>query len=337
MVRYSVILCNNKGKYLICGNETNNEYEYEFPGELLSNDVVMLFNSDYFFIHAIKQRIGLLIDDLNPIETFYYLDYPFGVIDDENRHCIFIAKVLSGNLKKGIYKKYAWASIAELSNYKLNIFGKQVYTKIKECSYCISLKQKQKDLDDFFYNYFKNDEQIMILNSWNENISNDLSRILIERELTHLRALLIENPRNKYNITVQNYFKLYGRHDLVDEIEQFLLFDIGDGWNLKNIIKTVVDEKIAHYDCPTFKSSEAYHWCIETFSKTGLLPIDKFIPLLEGFIMSLITEMWYDAGELGVLMSNRNEIQKKPIREYRDNCKWSIISNLKNAIKNNTI
>ena len=48
MVRYSVILCNNKGKYLICGNETNNEYEYEFPGELLSNDVVMLFNSDYF-------------------------------------------------------------------------------------------------------------------------------------------------------------------------------------------------------------------------------------------------------------------------------------------------
>ena len=83
------------------------------------------------------------------------------------------------------------------------------------------------------------------------------------------------------------------------------------------MIKESVDKYIAHYDKPTQKSDEIYTICKAFFAENGKFPLQEFMRYLDGFIMSLFTEMWYDAGELGIKISERCIVQREAIIEYR--------------------
>lgn len=323
MIKYSIIIKNRKNEVLICGDE--NLY-YEFPGILLFNETLFKTDMEYFIRLYIKNIIGISIDNIKHFETFYYFPKDFNSIFSKNFHCILLSNFKSGSLRKMCYKKLKWVKINDLEKYKFHVLDNQTLQKIGECSYCLTLNDRKKELDEFFHNYFdKSDKELNILETFNGETTESLEELLIEKELVHLRAVLFEKSDNKKNITIQNYFLIYGRKDLVNEINSFLLSNTAIGVTIRDLIKTVVDENIAHYDSVSDKSKNMYQWCLNTFSKKGVFPLNKFIPLINGYIMSLVVEMWYDAGEMGVLMSDRNISDKEHLYEYRNTCKSEII------------
>lgn len=326
MIKYSLIIKNRKNEMLICGNEDS---YYEFPGVLLFNDFSSEIDIQYFLELYIKNVIGITIDNIIHFETFYYFPNKFKSNDLDNVHCILLAKLKSGNPRKMCYKKMKWVNVGDLENYDFYSLEEQTLQKIGECSYCLNLMSRKNELDEFFHNYFeKSKKELNILESFNEEITDSLEKLLIEKELVHLRAFLFENAKNKNNITIQNYFLTYRRNDLVDEINDFLSSNTAAGVTIRSLIKTAVDENIAHYDSASEESIKIYEWCLSAFSKNGVFPLNKFIPLINGYIMSLIVEMWYDAGEMGVLMSDRNISDKQRLYEYRNTCKDEVIKRL---------
>lgn len=326
MIRYSVIIKNRKNEVLICGDE---DLHYEFPGVLLFNEMLIEMNMEYFIQLYIKNVIGVSVDNIIHFETFDYFPKNFKSIDYENVHCILLSNFKSGCPRKMCYKKLKWVKINDLEKYNFHVLNDQTLQKIGECTYCLTLKDRKKELDEFFHNYFdKSSKELNILETFNEETTESLEEILIEKELVHLRAFLFEKSDNKNNITIQNYFLIYGRKDLVNEINSFLLNNTAIGATIRVLIKTVVDENIAHYDSVSDESKKMYQWCLNTFSKKGVFPLNEFIPLIDGYIMSLIVEMWYDAGEMGVLMSDRNILDKQRLYEYRNACKDEIIKRL---------
>jgi hypothetical protein len=94
------------------------------------------------------------------------------------------------------------------------------------------------------------------------------------------------------------------------------------------MIKESVDKHIAHYDQPTDESNDIYNYCVSIFSARGKIPLKEFIRLLDGYIMALITEMWYDAGELGIAMSDRSPEQKNTIINFGNNYAADLIKAL---------
>ena len=158
-----------------------------------------------------------------------------------------------------------------------------------------------------------------------ETISPATYNLALNQELIHLRASFIENDKLKKNITIQNYLKLYGRNDLAEEIDSFLGINVRDGLPLRKLIKETVDKYIAHYDSPTEESKEIYSYCRFLFAQESPLSLQEFIPYIQGFVMYLCTEMWYDAGELGVSMSDRTNEARQILRQQREGIKLLIM------------
>jgi hypothetical protein len=138
--------------------------------------------------------------------------------------------------------------------------------------------------------------------------------------------LKIKNKKN--NITVQNYFRLYKRNDLAKKIDKLLNTEVKHNLTLKDMIRICVDKYIAHYDKPTNESREIYNYCFNIFSTNGKLPLKEFIKLLDKYIMALITEMWYDAGELGIPMSDRCSEHRDAIINFGKGSETQIIQAL---------
>ena len=67
-------------------------------------------------------------------------------------------------------------------------------------------------------------------------------------------------------------------------------------------------------------------WIVKDMSRFGRdydspLSIKKFIPFVQEFMMYLCTEMWYDAGELGVKKSERTDEARQILRQQREGIK----------------
>lgn len=326
MIRFSLIIQNPKNEFLICkcpssDTGTNN---FEFLGGEIELEVLPNFD---WFIQQIKdiayKKIAVEIEDIKKFEM-YWRDEPLWV------HTIFTARLKAGNPRKKYYTKLLWLPINEIDIESLNLYGLQVFRKLDECTYCHFIHDRKNELDEFFKNFFtRQEENLAVLETLETTSGKDaLYMLAFKQEMIHLRASLIENAKLKKNITIQNYFRLYGRTDLAERIDALFQTEVQHGLSFKELIKESVDKYIAHYDEPSSKNKDIYDYCVSVFSANGKLALKKFIPLLDGYIMALITEMWYDAGELGISMSDRSSEDRQTIIEHGNNCATQIISAL---------
>lgn len=134
--------------------------------------------------------------------------------------------------------------------------------------------------------------------------SEDIYKMAIRYYFSHLRAWLVESPNLKKNRTVQNYLLLYERQDLLTEVNQVLELHVTEDWTLRYLIKSYIDTNIAHYDRSTEETKQIVTFCNSVFGKEGKFPIDQFVGIMESYMMSLVIEMWFYAGELGADIGN---------------------------------
>lgn len=304
MIRFSLVIENQKNEYLICECPLSDTEigKYEFlGGEIITDTLPSLELLKQQIADIVREKIGLEIDGVHEYERYWRDELPLWI------HVIFRATIKAGNPQKRFYKKIVWQPIDKIDVQTLNMYGLQVHRKISECSYCQSINSKKFKLDEFFTNFFdKEEENLAILETLKKaKRDSPIYMLAFKQELIHLRASLIENTKCTKNITVQNYFRLYSRDDLADKVDALLEIEVEENLSLKIMIRESVDKYIAHYDKPSSESNEIYKSCVSVFSANGRLPLKKFIQLLNGFIMALIIEMWYDAGQLGVTMSDR--------------------------------
>jgi len=301
------------------------EFSYEFlGGEIIGNTIPMGMKLELAVNKITYEKLGIMVERLIEIEMYWKEDSVPWV------HVIYSANIKSGNPKKLFYKKILWKKLDKIEMENLNLYGAQVIRKLSECTYCHYIHDSAETLDEFFNNYFsRQEEYIQAIEAINTNSDNDvIYTIIFKQVLSHFRASLIESETLKKNITVQNYLRLYNRDDLAEELDGLLQIEIKPSLSLKKMIKESVDKYIAHYDKPTQRSNEIYTICKELFAVDGKIPLQEFMRYLDGFIMSLITEMWYDAGELGIRMSERSMEQKEAIIEYRMDMLDAIIERL---------
>ena len=112
------------------------------------------------------------------------------------------------------------------------------------------------------------------------------------------------------DLTSQQYDDL-GLHEseyytIIYEGKYYNLLIHKDNSKIKNpIFETVdVDTNIAHYDRSTEETKQIVTFCNSVFGKEGKFPIDQFVGIMESYMMSLVIEMWFYAGELGADIGN---------------------------------
>ena len=327
MIRFSLVIQNQKNEFLICECPSSDTEirRFEFLGGEIDIDTLPPF--ECFIkevVDIVYEKIAVAIDNIERFEM-YWRDEPLWV------HAIFTATIKSGNPQKNYYSKILWLPIDKINIDELNLYGLQVYRKIDECSYCHYIHDRQSDLDEFFNTFFSKEEENLAILETLEVINEEspVYMLAFKQEMIHLRASLIENIKLKSNITIQNYFRLYGRNDLAEKIDILLQIEARTNLSLRDMIKESVDKYIAHYDKPSDTSEDIYNFCKSIFSSSGKLPLKKFITLLDGYIMSLILEMWYDAGQLGISMSDRCSEQRQIIIERGNNFVAELIQALK--------
>lgn len=329
MVRISVVIQNSKEEYLICKCPliTTEEKSYEFAGgEILGAEIPYGIDRDIQVNKICNEKVGVTVEDIHEMEIFWSEKIPW-------IHVVYLAKIKSGNPEKRFYKKILWKSLDEIQVENFNLYGYQVLVKLNECRYCRSIHCKKELIDEFFHNFFDTQEAyIGVLESLSSaEEGSTIYEMAFKQILLHLRASLIETESAKKNITVQNYFKLYDRKDLADEIDALLAINISPEVTLREMLKESVDKYIAHYDRPTQKSKAIYYMCKTILSPKGKFPLPELMKLVDSIIMLLITEMWYDAGELGVKMSERSYEKKAILRTQRNELKEQLMDNLKDS------
>lgn len=312
MIRFSLIIKNQKNEYLICECPPSDieTGRYEFLGGEIDIDTLPPIEwLEQQMAEIINEKIGIELDNVQKHELYWCGESPLWI------HAIFTATIKTGNPQKKFYTKLLWLPANKIDVQKLNMYGVQAYRKINECSYCHFIYDRKILLDEFFENFFSKEEENSDILETLEAINEDspVYMLAFKQELIHLRASLIESANLKKNITVQNYFKLYNRDDLAEKIDTLLKIEVKSNLSLKNMIRESVDKYIAHYDKPSTETNDIYNYCISVFSAKGKLPLKEFIRLLDGYIMALIMEMWYDAGELGIDMSDRCSEQRNII------------------------
>ncbi len=330
MIRFSLVIKNKKDEYLICECPQSDTGigRYEFLGGDIDIDTLPDFEwLTRKIVSLANEKVGVDIDAVEKYEM-YWVDSPHLWV-----HLIFTAAIKSGNLQKGFYTKLLWQPIDKINANLLNMYGKQVYKKISECSYCHFIHNIRNQSDIFFNNFLsKQEENISILETLeNANEDNPVYMLAFKQEMIHLRACFIESTNLKKNITMQNYFRLYNREDLSERIDAIFQMKVNENLSLRDMVKESVDKYIAHYDKPSYESDEIYKFCIHVFSEKGKLPLKKFIQFLNGYIMALLTEMWYDAGELGITMSECCTEQRNVIVDFGNDYACKLIEALSSA------
>ena len=326
MIRFSLVIQNDAGEFLVCETEKiSGQKKYEFPGGEFETSELPPFEDFLKSVHdTVLKDVSIDVCDLERLEL-YFREEPFFL------HTIFTARVLSGDFQPIKYHKAHWMPIDKFVAEEFNLYGLQVLQKLNECGYCHFLRQRHDEINNFFNDYFsKAEENLEVLEALDSaEKNNSLYMIAFKQEMIHIRASMIENARQKRNITIQNYFRLYGRADLADKIDELLQLNVRENLSLRAMIKTTVDKFIAHYDEPSDVDKEIYEYCVSLFALNGKFPLKDFISLLNGYIMSLITLMWYDAGELGVMLSERTTEGQRLIVEYGENLLSKIVNTFK--------
>lgn len=293
--RISVVIQNRSKQYLIVKN--SDEDVMEFPG-ITCQGHKMPEDDVSFVAEELGKVLDVQLDSVKLIEIYYDDSIPW-------RHYIYRAEILSGSPSKKKYKKIFWKSFDDIKSGEFNVYGRQTLQKIAECTYCHKLCEKKAELDIFFDEYMAHDAGRLVSNVISQaGESDDVYKMAIRYYFSHLRAWLVESPNLKKNRTVQNYLILYERQDLLEEVNQVLELNITEEWTLKHLIKSYVDMNIAHYDRATEDTRKIVEYCNTVFGKNGSFPIDEFVGIMESYMMSLIIEMWFYAGELGADIGN---------------------------------
>ena len=299
--RISVVIQDKKGKYMVVQKNDEDDVWNEFPGFSYANAEVDDEEKELeSIVNGINDILEIEITNLKWIETFFDDSIPW-------RHYIYRAELKSGNPVKKYYNKIYWKQLKEIDPETLNLYGLQVWQKISECAYCRRLCDKKPERERFFAEYMSHDAGMLVSNVLSAAGDNEeVYKIAIRYYFSHLRAWLVEtdSPERKKNRTIQNYLKLYERIDLLEEVDALLDLNITDKWSLKTLIKDFVDKNVAHYDKATKKTEQVVEFCEETFSKNGNFPLQEFVPFVERYMMSIVLEMWFYAGELGADIGN---------------------------------
>ena len=316
--RISVILCDNKGKYLIVRTEDDSERNVEFPGFLEKNYEFPEEKREQLINQELGKILGISVDSLSLIEVFTDWEYPLG-------HYIFLGNISNGVPAKIKYKNIYWKKLEEINEDELNIYGLQVYRKLSECSYCRELHSQKDKLDDFFDRFMLHDAGKLVIEAIKEADGNDsVSKVCTRYYLSHLRAIMVEDENRKKNSTIQNYLKLYKREDLAEKVEDLLQIQVADNMDLRALIKIVVDRQIAHYDAVSKEEIKFREDLERLFLAGGPAPLTQFVEYVEEFIVSLVMEMWFYAGELGVDISDTGTEFSASQEEYRDELLYKI-------------
>lgn len=294
----SVIISDDKGKYLVVRNADDSERNLEFPGFSEKNYEFPEEQRESLINEELEKILGITIKQLALIEVFTEWEFPLG-------HYIFIGTISSGVPSKIKYKNIYWKKLEDIDINELNIYGLQVYQKLSECSYCRELHSKKDKLDDFFKRFMLHDAGMLVDEAIKEADGNaSVSKVCTRYYLSHLRAIMVEDEKRKKNSTIQNYLKLYKRDDLAEEVDDLLQIQVADNMFLRDLIKTVVDRQIAHYDAVSDEEIKFREQLEMLFLEDGPVPLIRFAEYVEAFIVSLVMEMWFYAGELGVDISD---------------------------------
>lgn len=316
--RISVILCDNKGKYLIVRTEDNSERNIEFPGFSEKNYEFPEEQREQLINQEFGKILGISVDSLSLIEVFTDWEYPL-------RHYIFLGNISNGVPAKIKYKNIYWKKLEEINEDELNIYGLQVYQKLAECSYCRELHSQKDKLDDFFDRFMIHDAGQLVIEAIKESDGNDsVSKVCTRYYLSHLRAIMVEDENRKKNSTIQNYLKLYKREDLAEEVDDLLQIQVADNMDLRALIKIVVDRQIAHYDAVSKEEIKFREDLERLFLAEGPAPLTQLVGYIEEFIVSLVMEMWFYAGELGVDISDTGTEFSASQGEYTDELLYKI-------------
>ncbi len=296
--RISVIISDNKGKYLVVRTDNDSERSLEFPGFSEANYEFPEEQREDLINKEFGKILGITIDELVLIEVFTDWEYPLG-------HYIFVGNISSGVPAKIKYKNIYWKKLEDIDDTELNIYGLQVYQKLSECTYCRALHSKKDKLDDFFKKFMLHDAGMLVIEAINESSRNaSVSKVCTRYYLSHLRAIMVEDENRKKNSTIQNYLKLYKREDLAEEVDDLLQIQVAENMVLWDLIKTIVDKQIAHYDAVSNEEIKFREQLENLFLEDGPVPLTQFVEYIEAFIVSLVMEMWFYAGELGVHISD---------------------------------
>lgn len=293
--RISIVVQDTKLKYLVV--KAKKSEGLEFPGFSESGNEMPADDIEYVK-QEISKIIGIFITSVKLIEIYFDDSIPW-------RHYIYRAEIKEGIPTKAVYEKLYWKSFDEIKNCEFNKYGLEVKQKIAECTYCRKLCDKKSDLDIFFDEYMSHDAGMLVSNVISQaGDSEDVYKMAIRYYFSHLRAWLVESPNLKNNRTVQNYLALYERQDLLAEVNQVLELNVTEEWTLRYLIKSYVDTNIAHYDKASEETKQIVEFCNSVFGKAGRFPLDEFVGIMESYMMSLLIEMWFYAGELGADIGN---------------------------------
>lgn len=316
--RISVIISDNKGRYLVVRTDNDSERSLEFPGFSEANYDFPEEQRENLINKEFEKILGITIDELVLIEVFTDWEYPLG-------HYIFVGNISSGVPSKIKYKNIYWKKLEDIDDAELNIYGLQVYQKLSECTYCRALHSKKDKLDDFFDRFMIHDAGELVVKAIKEAGGNDsVSKVCTRYYLSHLRAIMVEDENRKKNSTIQNYLKLYKREDLAEEVEDLLQIRIAESMTLRDLIKTIVDRQIAHYDAVSKEEIKFKEDLERLFLEEGPIPLTQFVEYIEEFVVSLVMEMWFYAGELGVDISDTGLDFSVAQGQYRDELLYKI-------------
>ncbi len=297
--RVSVIIQDKKGRYLIAEKAGVEEEPIEFPSFSCKDAKLPEGDEGIKLVtEGIKEVIGIEIENPKLIETFFDDEYPF-------YHYIFRVEKYSGSPVKGYYDRIYWQKLDEIKCEGMSWIALQVYQKVSECAYCLKICDKKPEIDIFIQEYMSHDAGRMVSEILDSPASDnkDAYNMALRYYFSHLRAWLVESPNLKKNRTIQNFLIMYERQDLLDEVNAVLDLQVKESWTVRTLIRDFVDKNIAHYDQMKMETEQIISFCEQIFSKEGRYPLIEFVQDIEFYMMSLVLECWYYAGEMGSMIS----------------------------------
>ena len=110
----------------------------------------------------------------------------------------------------------------------------------------IEIKSEDEQFNMYFCEYYalfiKRIERM-------KELDNDTDRrTYLDMLFISIRALLIEQEKNKSNYTLQNFLRRNGQDALICKINDYLNTRINSMYTLREVIKIITDKFIAHHD-----------------------------------------------------------------------------------------
>lgn len=108
---------------------------------------------------------------------------------------------------------------------------------------------KQNRIEEVFYQRFVQLRKKIHKVLSDENRDEFDYEVYVNSILVDCRAIFLENPRFKFNSTLQGTYRARGLNDFAQAIDEFFEREVLKGRSLKVVIKDWVDKRVVHVDC----------------------------------------------------------------------------------------